>query len=123
MTENGAANLAKLENTSEESVHNHLSDLSTFKLKKVLSNNTNRKVVCLQGSFEASDGVGIVVLEKTAFEDGDFKEDSEYFNEDSSLKKLFHNDIYGNYEYFPKVELNCKCAVFKKNRGIITVVF
>lgn len=115
MTENGAANLAERENTSEESVHNQLSDLSTFKFKKVLSNNTNRKVVCLQGSFDASDGVGIVVLEKTAFEEGDFKDDTEYFSEGSSLKKVFHNDIYGNYEYFPKVELNGKSGFIRQD--------
>lgn len=114
MSEKRAANLAEKESNSQEegSVHNHLSDLSTFKFEKVLSNNTNRKVVCLQGSFEASDGVGIVVFEKTAFEEGEFKEDSEYFNENSLLKKQFHNDIYGNYEYFPKIELNCKFKTF-----------
>lgn len=111
MSENEAVNVAtetETKKSAEESVLNQLSDLSTFKFEKVLSNNTNRKVVCLQGSFESADGVGIVVLEKSAFEEGDFTEDSEYFDEESSLKKLFHNDIYGNYEYFPKVELNCK---------------
>lgn len=107
MSENETANLAKQENSCEVSVHRGLTDLSTFKFEKVLSNNTNRKTVCLQGSFESSDGVGIILLEKTAFEEGDFKEDSDYFSASSSLKKLFHNDIYGNYEYFPKLELNC----------------
>lgn len=106
MSENGVANLAEKQYTSEENVHNQLSNLSNFRFQKVLSNNTNRKLVCLQGSFGTSDGVGIVVLEKTAFEESDFNVDSDYFSEKSYLKKLFHNDIYGNYEYFPKLELN-----------------
>lgn len=109
MSENAAADLAEQQNTCEsESVHNLITDLKSFKFEKVLSNNTNRKVVCLQGSFESCEGVGIVVLEKTAFEEGDFKEDNQYFAKNNSLKKLFHNDIYGNYEYFPELELNCK---------------
>lgn len=125
MSEN-VEHLADRENTSEESVHNHLSDLSTFKFEKVLSNNTNRKTICLQGSFGSSDGVGIVFLEKTAFQETYFKEESEYFNANSSLKKLFHNDIYGNYEYFPKLELNCKCVFhffkFTSDRNLVSAV-
>lgn len=89
----------------DESVHINLNNLSAFKVDKILSNNTNRKTVCLQGTFEALEGVGVIVLEKTAFEEDNLK-DGDYFANSSSLKKQFHNDIYGNYEYFPQVELN-----------------
>lgn len=98
------------ESSAQRNVANSvLSDLSSFKFEKVLSNNTNRKTICLQGSFESIVGSGIIILEKTAFEEVDFGEGSEYFGASTGyLKKLFQNDIYGNYEYFPKVELNGK---------------
>lgn len=103
----------KLDECEENgSVHNNLRDLSAFKVKKILSNNTNRKVVCLEGSFDSVEGVGLVVLEKTAFEEENLiKNGSDYFAQNSALKKQFHNDIYGNYEYFPKAELNCRLCV------------
>lgn len=96
-------------------LHENLHDLSSFKVRKVLSNNTNRKVVCLEGSFDCKEGVGLIVLEKTAFQDEDFTNEggSDYFTEKSVLKKQFHNDIYGNYEFYPKADLNCRlCFVY-----------
>lgn len=88
-------------------VHDTLVDLSTFKLEKVLHNNTNRKTVCLRGTFESKAGDALVLLEKTAFAEENLKPDSDYFTEKSSLQKVFHNDIYGNYNYFPQIKLNC----------------
>lgn len=97
-----------------ENIHNSLHDLSSFKVKKILSNNTNRKVVCLEGSFDCKEGVGLIVLEKNAFKEEDFTKDrSDYFTDKSVLKKEFHNDIYGNYEYYPKVEVNCRLYVLQ----------
>lgn len=95
------------EQSETYSVHSDLNDLSKFKVEKVLHNNTNRKVVCLQGAFDSIDGIGLIVLEKTAFEEDTFtQKNKEFFSEENCLKKYFHNDIYGNYEYYPKTELN-----------------
>ncbi|XP_044270017.1 zinc finger protein 271-like [Tribolium madens] len=99
----------KLDENSEkckDGIHETLADLSTFQLEKVLHNNTNRKTVCLKGKFASKNGDALVLLEKTAFAEENLKEDSDYFTKYSSLEKVFHNDIYGNYNYFPKINLN-----------------
>lgn len=89
-------------------LHDEIKDLSTFKLDKILNNNTQRKTVCLQGYFGNAKEIGLVILEKGAFEEKDIKKEEEgYFTANTKLKKLFHNDVYGNYESFPLTELNC----------------
>ncbi|XP_017778004.1 PREDICTED: m7GpppX diphosphatase [Nicrophorus vespilloides] len=86
----------------ETNVHKDLKNFSAFSLDKILYNNSNRKSVCLQGSFDGLSGTAIVLLEKTAFEDEKLKEKGAFFNEKSELKQIFQNDIYGNYECFPE---------------------
>ncbi|KAK9885954.1 hypothetical protein WA026_013830 [Henosepilachna vigintioctopunctata] len=81
-------------------------DLSKFRLDKILNNNSSRKVVSLKGNFEGSSGDAVVILEKTTFSEDTLRSESDYFNEKSYLQKVFHNDIYGNYHFFPKIELN-----------------
>lgn len=102
--ENGTLAKKFKSSDDQESVHESLNDLGGFVPQKVLHNNTVRKTVCLQGSFE--DKTAVVLLEKTAFAEENLGKDGEYFSEKSALKKVFHNDIYGNYELFPKPELN-----------------
>lgn len=92
--------------TCKNGIHESLVDLSSFQLEKVLHNNTNRKTVCLKGKFASKHGEALVLLEKTAFAEENLKQDSDYFTKSSALEKVFHNDIYGNYNYFPKVNLN-----------------
>lgn len=104
------SNEAELEKVKPtiNTINNDIEDLSKFKLEKILHNNSSRKTICLQGQFEGSEEAGIIILEKTAFEDDKVKENTEFFSCSSTLKKLFHNDVYGNYECFPTAELNCK---------------
>ncbi|KAF5279437.1 hypothetical protein FQA39_LY05547 [Lamprigera yunnana] len=96
----------KLDEQPTNEVQNPLTNLSDFKLAKILHNNTNRKLVCLQGTFGDSEDIALITLEKTAFAEDTFHKDNEYFGEKSSLKQVFLNDIYGNYEFFPKLDLN-----------------
>lgn len=96
----------KLSENPADSIHDELKDLSDFKLKSVLHNNTTRKTVCLRGSFESKAGEAIVLLEKTAFAGENLTENSEYFTKRSLLEKVFQNDAYGDYKYFPVPELN-----------------
>ncbi|KAJ8910853.1 hypothetical protein NQ315_015589, partial [Exocentrus adspersus] len=88
------------------SIHETIKDLSGFKLKNILQNNTNRKTVYLCGSFESKEGDAVVILEKTPFAEENLNTDSDYFTEKSYLEKVFQNDIYGDYKYFPTNELN-----------------
>lgn len=113
--DNGAtcAKKPKLEGESIknlENIHNDLKDLSNFKDIEVLNNNTNRKTVCLKGKFSGKDGIGLVLLEKTAFTNSNLTSDK-YFITDNYLKKEFSNDIYGNYNFYPKTELNGKLTI------------
>ncbi|CAH0547523.1 unnamed protein product [Brassicogethes aeneus] len=97
----------KLDESNEKpSVHEKLNDLTDFKLEKIINNNTVRKSVCLKGTFESQEGDVLILLEKTAFAEDSLLNNSEYFTEKCPLEKVFHNDIYGDYKYFPKVELN-----------------
>lgn len=91
---------------NQDSIHSTIIDLKKFKLEGILSNNTQRKVVCLKGSFDNSTGDALVILEKTAFTEENLLEESEFLKQSNSLKKTFQNDVYGDYNFFPKVELN-----------------
>ncbi|KRT78156.1 hypothetical protein AMK59_7772 [Oryctes borbonicus] len=109
LSDDHVAKKPKLDESPDENpheIHSNIKDLSTFKVEKILNNNTKSKIVCLQGTFSNADGAGLVILEKTAFEEDNLKCNSKYFTSSSYLKKIFHNDIYGNYEYFPVLELN-----------------
>lgn len=105
------AKKAKIANKSADnnvSIHENLPDLSNFKSETILCNNTKSKTICLKGSFSGKDGVGIVLLEKTAFTENDLTDEKKYLSPDCYLKKDFSNDIYGNYQFFPKTEFNGK---------------
>ncbi|XP_041985664.1 m7GpppX diphosphatase [Aricia agestis] len=83
-------------------LHVHLKD---FIPTKIINNNTNGKTVCVLGSFKDKSGVAVVLLEKKAFS-GDQLNDSGYFSDATELRTLFQNDIYGNFECYPKPEIN-----------------
>lgn len=81
-----------------------LSDLSAFVPEKVLRNNTASKSIFLQGHFGSS--LAVLLLEKTSFSEENLAKDADYFSAQSVLRKVYQNDIYGNYECFPKADLN-----------------
>lgn len=86
-------------------IHESLKNLKDFTNIEIINNNTSRKTICLKGNFSKKDGIGVVLLEKTSFVDSDVT-NNKYFEEDCYLEKEFSNDIYGNYRFFPKLELN-----------------
>ncbi|OWR48072.1 putative histidine triad protein member [Danaus plexippus plexippus] len=79
--------------------------LKDFIPSKILNNNTNRKSVCVLGNFRNKSGVALIILEKNAFKE-DHLDSKGYFSEDCELATFFQNDIYGNFECFPKPEIN-----------------
>lgn len=90
------------------SIHSTIKNLSGFKLKNILQNNSNRKSVYLSGTFDSKEGDAVVILEKTAFAEENLNNDSDYFTDKSYLQKIFQNDIYGDYKYFTLTELNSR---------------
>ncbi|XP_026324530.1 m7GpppX diphosphatase [Hyposmocoma kahamanoa] len=95
----------KISELHENNVNENQLKLEDFIPEKVLNNNTNRKTVCVQGKFKDKTGVGLIVLEKNAFKEEELDENG-YFSEDSELRTLFQNDIYGNFECFPRSSIN-----------------
>lgn len=82
--------------------------LANFHVDRLLSNNTNRKTVSVLGWFKDSpEEKAIVVLEKKAFTETSLLEDG-YFRKVVRVDEQFINDIYGNYELVPDVDLNSK---------------
>lgn len=79
--------------------------LKDFILEKILNNNTNRKTVCVVGKFKDKSGVALVILEKNAFKEEDLGNEG-YFSVDTEVTTFFENDIYGNYECFPRSAIN-----------------
>lgn len=112
------------ESAAAEGVHANLGDLSAFQVDEIVHNNTNRKTVCLRGTFESQPGAALILLEKSAFAEENFLGDAAaggYFHaEKDTLQKVFHNDIYGNYEYYPQLKLNCMCLV---NIKLLSLLF
>lgn len=78
-------------------------DLSKFVFKRVLNDNSQRKLICVEGEFADKKGATILLLEKKAFTVENVKL---LCNEQSRLKKGFINDVYGSYEVFPQADLN-----------------
>ncbi|XP_026744058.1 m7GpppX diphosphatase [Trichoplusia ni] len=95
----------KINHENDNTVSENQLELKDFILEKVLNNNTVRKQVCLQGKFRDKSGVALVVLEKNAFKNEDL-DSKGYFSVDTELKTFFQNDIYGNYECFPRASIN-----------------
>lgn len=97
-------------------------NLSKFKTEKILQNNSTRKSACVVGRFDNDDdddsanNRALIILEKTAFTSSDLNiassdvdnviQNSSYFSCATKLKTDFINDIYGNFQCFPKPELN-----------------
>ncbi|XP_016987739.2 m7GpppX diphosphatase [Drosophila rhopaloa] len=95
-------------------------DLSKFRLKRILTNNSVRKSISLLGTFpdlsETDDA--IVVFEKNAYRESDVataepptKESPKkpsYFNAELKVATEFINNIYGSFQVVPSRDL---CAV------------
>lgn len=94
-----AVKIAKVDKQSD------IKDLSHFSLKRVLNNNTDRKAVFIEGSFEDRDGKAVLILEKQAFEEKALNS----LRDVSTLEKQFSNDVYGNYECFIDPKFNGEC--------------
>ncbi|XP_013134406.1 PREDICTED: m7GpppX diphosphatase [Papilio polytes] len=95
----------KIVEQNENGVDGIQLELKDFIPVKILNNNTNRKTVCIQGTFKDKTGVALVLLEKNAFKEEDLDAKG-YFSEDTKLRTFFQNDIYGNFECFPRSEIN-----------------
>jgi len=101
-----AAKYPKLDRDTQEDgdpICTSLNDFSEFQQKRILSDNSRRKTICVEGSFKNRPGTAIVLLEKKPFNEEELKN---VFGSNCVLSKDFSNDIYGFYECFPDVKCN-----------------
>lgn len=92
------------ENASD--IHENEISLSSFEIKRVLQNNCLRKQVCVEGAFKEYKGSTVILLEKQNFATDEESLKRDIFNKDTTLRKLYSNNIYGNYECFPTKDCN-----------------
>lgn len=97
----------KKDEQNENGVKESQLELKDFIPTNIINNNTNRKTVCVLGNFKDKSGVALVLLEKNAFKAEELDSNG-YFSAESELKTFFQNDIYGNFECFPKNSINGK---------------
>lgn len=121
VSEPPCAKKIKIDEQNENGVKEYPLELKDFVPEKILNNNTNRKTVCVQGKFKDKSGVGIVILEKNAFRKEELN-DTGYFSVDSELRTFFTNDIYGNFECFPKPSLNGESSFTFEIQGSICCI-
>lgn len=92
-----------------ENIHSVLRDFSEFRQKRILSDNSQRKTICIEGSFNNREGTAIVLLEKKPFNEEILKDT---LDSNCTLHKEFSNDIYGFYECFPSLKYNGELTAF-----------
>lgn len=74
-------------------------DFNKFKLKKVLMNDSQHKMVAVEGSFEDSSEPAVVVMEKYAFDEVSIMNGC---NPGSKLNKNIENDVYQSFSCVPQ---------------------
>lgn len=101
------------ENNGNTEIHTPVYKLTDFKLEKILNNNTNRKLVCLLGTFPSISDTEkvVIILEKTCFAEKNLQTDEEnitigYFSDKVITQTEFINNIYGSFNLLPPSELN-----------------
>lgn len=85
-------------------------NFSKFILKRVLNNNSNRKMICVLGHFQdlSNTDLALIILEKKSFTEADVQcEETGIFSNQSCFKKEFINDIYGNFDCLTNPDINC----------------
>ncbi|XP_014478992.1 PREDICTED: m7GpppX diphosphatase [Dinoponera quadriceps] len=81
-------------------------NLSGFKMTRVLQNNCARKLICVEGTFEDRADPAIVLLEQKSFPNDEMFLKKGFFSEKATYQKNCANDVYENYDCFPAQEYN-----------------
>ena len=81
-----------------------LADLSSFKLKRVLNENSERKEIFLEGRFRRDESTpAVLILGKPPFAPDALPS---LLNEGTKLEKTFRNDIYYKFDAMPDPRAN-----------------
>ncbi|XP_050549200.1 m7GpppX diphosphatase [Daktulosphaira vitifoliae] len=78
-------------------------DFNKFKLKQILMNDTQRKMVAIEGSFEGSSEPAVVVMEKYGFDNISIMN---ICNPSTKLVNDIDNDVYKSFSCVPQYNEN-----------------
>ncbi|KAH0533731.1 m7GpppX diphosphatase-like [Cotesia glomerata] len=90
----------------QDDVHELLKNMSNFEVKRILRNNATQKQIAIEGTFKGCDGSALLVLEKKGFPEEQSLLEQGFFNDETTTKKIYRNDIYRGYDFFPTNEFN-----------------
>lgn len=76
----------------------HQQNFENFRLKRILMNDTQRKMIAVEGNFEGNHEPAVVVMEKYSFDEASVLN---VCNEQTKLKNNMENDVYKSYSCVP----------------------
>lgn len=84
-------------------------DFDRFRLKRILMNDTQRKMIAVEGNFDGRQEPAVVVMEKYAFNEASVLN---VCNARTKLEKNLDNDVYKSFTCVPpydgkRYEQNC----------------
>ena len=91
--------------SAEKTDELELPDLSSFQLKRVLNENSERKEIFLEGRFPSRDDStpAVLILGKPPFASDALPS---LLNEGTKLEKTFRNDVYYKFDAMPDPRVN-----------------
>ena len=92
-----------------ESIHHELASLEKFSLKRILMEDTDKKLAFVEASVRGSQDPAVLVLEKLPWTNEDV---AGALSGETGARQEFNNDIYGQYGLSVKSEFNrIKCNI------------
>lgn len=79
-------------------------DFNQFCLKRILMNDTHRKMIAVEGNFDGQQESAVVVLEKYGFDKASVLN---VCNAQTKLKTNLENDIYKSFSCVPPCDGKC----------------
>ncbi|XP_063984297.1 m7GpppX diphosphatase [Diachasmimorpha longicaudata] len=104
----------KMDNTPNEveEINDTIDDVdeflqeANFQVTKILRNDTTNKRIAVQGLFKGKNEDALIILEKKIFPEEPEVLQQGFFESNSTSKKIYRNDVYRGYDWFPMQQHN-----------------
>ena len=90
-------------NEKQERIDSQETRFDGFQTKRVLMENAQRKIICVEGAFSGREEPAVVILEKTPLTETTAKE---ILCNKTSTQCILDNDIYGTFHLYPDPQVN-----------------
>ena len=88
---------------ANESIHANLNNLKDVSFERILCEDTDKKIVFVEGRVKDSDDPAVLIIEKLPWKQNDIQG---LLSKDTSASQQFNNDIYGQYSVYPPPQHN-----------------